>query len=131
MALTLAQLTSDVATVVVEYMGQTMEVEYRPGALTPALVQDITNPVSADDLGECIQEVVVSWDLLDDNNDEVEPTVENCVNLPMPFLRAVLTTIMENGAPKQLTDAQSGGTTRRRGRLKKKDSLNGTKDSKS
>lgn len=131
MSLTLAQLSDDEATVVVDYMGQTMEVDYRPGALTPAMVEDIVNPTSADDLGTCIEEVVISWDLVDAEANEVSPTAENCINLPMKFLRAVLTAIMEDGSPKPATDARSAGTTRRRGRLKKKDSQTGTGDSKS
>jgi hypothetical protein len=131
MALTLKQLVEEVGQCDVTFAGETMQVEYRAGVLTPAMVEDIGAPDTAQALGECLEEIVISWELLDGEGKMIEPTVANLVNLPMKFLNHVLMAILQDSTPKPETDAPSGGTTRRRGRMKSRTSPNGTTDSKS
>ncbi len=80
--------------------GGTLHVEYRPDALTPALLARLkavslggTADENLDALFDACVDVLAGWDLTDDADLPIPPTRETLAELPGSLLLAVLLTI--------------------------------------
>ncbi|GIV81729.1 MAG: hypothetical protein KatS3mg051_1083 [Anaerolineae bacterium] len=108
MGISIADLKKKTRTVRVEYLGETVTVDYRPGALTPEAqvrmgqVQDTAE--SARVMAEYLADTLVSWDVLDeDGKAPVAITTEFLMQCPSSFLGAIVQAILEDMAPNGLS----------------------------
>ncbi len=87
MAIKLSDLRSKTRQVQVDYLGDTVTVEYLVNALTMEFLDRDPNAV------EQVKEIVSSWDVLDDTGNPIPPG-EIADQLPLAFLSAVLEAIV-------------------------------------
>ena len=78
----------------VEFQGQTLAVEYRVNAVTPAFFAEVEGWSDKDVLQRGVCAVVQSWDLLDENDQALPVTMETTEGLPVEFLRKVQEAVM-------------------------------------
>lgn len=89
MGVRLSDLNKRTRKIQVQYQGDVVNVEYRINVVTPAFIASETSPV------EQIKEMVVDWDILDDQGNHIPPA-EIADQLPIPFLNKVIETIVED-----------------------------------
>lgn len=88
--------------VTVEYDGETADVRYRPAAITKGLSDDILEQdfkTSSQVIAYWLSQVVVSWDVLDEDDKPMEPTPELMSQLEPQFLSAVRDAIVGDMSP--------------------------------
>lgn len=93
--------------VTVEYDGDSADVRYRPAAITKGLSEEILEQdfkTSSQVIAYWLSQVVVSWDVLDEDDKPMEPTPELMSQLEPQFLSAVRDAIVEDMSP----NAKSG-----------------------
>lgn len=84
--------------------GETLTVEYRPGAYTwTYLVEQATRPLS-----ESLPELLAGWDLTDDAGEPLAITPEVLASLPLPLLRQIQDGIQESLFPNPARSEDSG-----------------------
>jgi len=86
MPILLSDLKNRTKKIVVEYQGDSLDVQYFINAVTPAFLSErlVIDQVKA---------VVAEWDVLDDEGKPIP--VEDCVNsLPIEFLRSIVDAIV-------------------------------------
>ena len=91
----LEALTRDTAKVSIPFGPEKLTVEYRPGALTSALIAQLTNVDPEAEMAAAVLEpmsrLLVSWDLLYDDERPIPTTVDGLKRVPL----TVLTTVAE------------------------------------
>lgn len=86
----LSTLARDQALVVIPIGGERLTVAYRPSRATPNLLKRIAGADQVDDVLGPLSELLVSWDLLDDDSDQPIPTTpEGLGGVPMSVLSHV------------------------------------------
>lgn len=104
-------LKSRTRQVVVEYEGEKLTVEYRPGALTGALVDRVTTAAGEQGqsavIAEALSEVVAGWDATC-GGEPYPPTHENLMALPLRLLSDVFRAIVQDAAPPPPSAGNSG-----------------------
>lgn len=86
-------LTRDTDSVAIPFGSDTLTVQYRPGALTTELVEALqgaetaTAPAAA--VLEPLARLLVSWDLLDDDERPIPTTVQGLRGVPLSILARV------------------------------------------
>ena len=98
-------LKDKVRKVVVEWDDDTLAVEYRPGASTVETAIALQEAIKDEDgsptlaMVESFQEMVVSWDLLDEDDKPYPITTETLRKLPTYFLVEIMHAIAEDQNP--------------------------------
>ncbi len=97
MPITLDNLKQDRRTCTVEYGGETASLTYRPSGYTPE-VEDrfqtfIESSRSANGFAGFLANILVEWDVLDDNGKMFPITLEDLRTLPARFLTSVVNAI--------------------------------------
>jgi len=104
-------LKSRTRQVTVEYEGERLNVEYRPAALTGALVDRVTTAAGEHGqsavIAEALSEVVAGWDATADGQ-PYPPTPENLLALPLRLLSEVFRVVVQDAAPPPPNAAPSG-----------------------
>lgn len=97
-------------TIEVVYEGERVTVTYVPARITPRWEMEFTSALQDEWKSRAVVEtlaaVVERWDLTD-GGEPYPPTVENLMQLPVDFLIAVFTAIMEAQAPNRRNGASS------------------------
>ena len=101
MAIRLSDIENDERTCTVVYKEEEMAVTYRPSAYTPAVEMEFRAALAANHSGDAfarlLDGLVVSWELLDEDGAEIEPSYEfMCSNLSNAFLVVVTNAITED-----------------------------------
>jgi len=97
--------------VTIEYDGDRLVVEYRPAALTGALVDRVTS--SAQEQGQsgviaaALADVVAAWDVTC-GGQPYPPTRENLMALPLRLLSEVFRAVVQDATPPPPNAAPSG-----------------------
>ena len=117
MPIQIADLMRDERTCTVEYQGESAKVTYRPGAYTP-IVEDAfqtaieTNRPSRG-VAEMLAGLLVGWEVLDDDGNEIPVTVKFLVAVSSSFLFAVINAITSDmNAAKEDRKNSAGGSRR-------------------
>jgi hypothetical protein len=96
MPVAVTKLQRDTRTLSVPWDADTLNLVYRPGSVTPDLVEAVAQPEVKQPVVTFLLATVQSWDLLDDADKPLPVTEGLLSELPMLFLRAVQTAILED-----------------------------------
>lgn len=114
MAIKLADLKKNTRTFTLAVGDEELHVEYVPAGVTPEVLSMLQRSVS-DDAGlganmlvEIIGSMLVRWDLLDDDGQEIKPDPGFLGRLPIQFLSQVVMGIVEDMRPNPSSAADSG-----------------------
>lgn len=95
MALTIGHLQRNTRNLTFEFLGETVNVTYRPGALTPALSVEIADAATQLPIVTALERLLVSWDVLGEDGQTPLPiTHAVLVSLPSEFLSTVFSAVM-------------------------------------
>lgn len=93
----LSDLRKKTKKISIEIQGDTLNVEYRLNVVTPLFLRELGSIEDSDEnITRQLQEVVASWDLLDDEGKEIKPTVELVQSIPRPFWMKFFDIILED-----------------------------------
>lgn len=95
MPISLAELQSNLRTLVIDYDGEKVQVVYRPGILTPATNDDFAKQ----SVVEQLETLLVSWDVLDDKGKPLPVTTDLLNQLPGRFLAHIAAEISGDMRP--------------------------------
>jgi len=89
-------------TVPVTYDGETIQVTFRPAAINTDWQERLQALQRSDRTGfvELLAEALISWDIVDDNGQVLEPSVDLMRRLPIDLLEEISRAIFESLAPK-------------------------------
>lgn len=113
MPITLSDIKRDVRTTEVEYDGEVMEFSYKPSGYTEVVEDQFVGnmrgsyPVKA--YVKLLANMLISFDLLDENGNALEPTNELLSVLPSRFLEAMFNAIMADMRAAREDRKNSGG----------------------
>lgn len=111
MPISLAQLKGNVRTINVAYFSDNLAVTYRPSELTPQNQSEINDKIEAGEakniLIETLCQVMISWDVVDDEGTMLPITPETLAQAPGPLLLAISEAIGEDARPKAKSAGKS------------------------
>lgn len=105
-------------TVKLESAEAEVQVVYNPGAVTPDWqdrFQGLGAKATNKDTLPLLQEVLISWDITDDDGRELAPTEENMRHVPAVVLYEIVGAIFEDMTPKKLRSATSAAGSQQKG----------------
>ncbi|HOG46290.1 MAG TPA: hypothetical protein PLJ35_15695 [Anaerolineae bacterium] len=96
-------------TVPVVYDGESIDVTFRPAGVNADWQEHLQGLKKDDQTGylELLAEVLVAWDILDDDGQQLAPTVELMRRFPTDLLYEVAWAIFESLAPKRKSGERS------------------------
>jgi len=104
MAIKLSQIGTKTRTVTAAYDGDEVTLTYRPGAFTPRIEARLSEAQEqgrvSQEVAAVLADVLVSWEVLDDEGNALEPMAELLMDFPVDFLIAVTNAISEDMRPK-------------------------------
>jgi len=83
----------------IDYDGAAIEVVYRPAAINSDWLKRMGERAGLDTYVPLLTEVLVRWDITDDDGNELEPSVEIMRQLPIDFLNKVAQALLERMSP--------------------------------
>ncbi len=83
----------------IDYDGAAIEVVYRPAAINSDWLQRMAASSGLDSYLPLLAEALVSWNIVDDDGQELKPTAEIMRFVPLDFLNAVARAILERMSP--------------------------------
>jgi hypothetical protein len=100
-------------TAVLEWEGESFTVVYAPGTVTPNSLADLRSRAVTDGedmaLLTFLADVLVSWEVTEDDGTPIEPTVVNLGGFPIGFLAHVLEGIQEDIQPGEAQGRSAAG----------------------
>jgi len=114
MPIRITDLYQDLKETTVEYAGQSMQVGFRPSGYTPAVesafhaAMDREMPSNA--VADLLDGLLVSWELLDENEEVIPITHETLVKLGSMFLFAMAEAITREMQEDKESQKKSPGT---------------------
>jgi len=102
MAMTLSTVKAKVAVVTVTWTDETVDVGYLPAAITPALLEEVTEAGKADNMdviGTMLEPVLAWWDVLDDDGKRLPTDAATIRLMPVDFLNKVMEATQESMRP--------------------------------
>ena len=107
MPIRVSNLAKNTRETIVSYEGEAAAVTYKPGAVTPNMLDEMqANKENAGALVSLIRRCVSQWDVLQDDGKQLPTDSPAVGDLPVAFLNVVLTAIFEDMRP----NPQTGGT---------------------
>ncbi len=88
----LTNVLKQTRTIEVDFAGEKVKIEYYLNVITPELLEKLDQYGKKAPLHQ-IEAVVKTWDVLDDDGNELKPNQENLPKMPMGFLIEVLESI--------------------------------------
>lgn len=95
MTITIGALRRNTQSLSISVGTDTVDITYRPSAMTPALIEEIGGPDGMS-LPDFLSRMLVSWDVTDDAGVAWPTTAEALAELPVEFLRLVRDALMED-----------------------------------
>ena len=105
MGVRVSDLQKGTRSIEVEYMGETFGIVYRPGAATAETAIAMQEQMDGEEgsvpvaLVDSIVRMVVSWELEDDEDNQIGVTEDVTKRLPLALLNAILTAIADDQNP--------------------------------
>ncbi len=98
MPIRVADMARNERTMEVEFLDETARVTYRPLAYTPELeaALDEAGARASGRIIKFLEAVLISWEVLDEDGQELPPTKEVMEKLPLDFLSAVSNAITKD-----------------------------------
>jgi len=91
MSIKLSDLKKTVRAVPVSYMGETINVTYRPAVITPLLAQQMDDPLTPLPLPLALSQALSTWDVIDDDTGQPVPiTLASLAGFGTGLLNAIL-----------------------------------------
>lgn len=109
MGLDISALASNTATVKVDFMGQTINVTYKPSVITLESMEIMDTKPGTDGLFEFLEDAITEWDIFYSGKRKVPPTKVGMAKVPVPVLRKIFTTIMEEASSGEADGTSSDG----------------------
>lgn len=113
MGMSLSKVREKTATCTVLWEGETVDVGYRPAAVTPALlnsVQEAAKEANIDVIALMMEPMLAWWDVLDDDGQRLPTTADVINQMPLSFTMAVLTATQEAMSPSDAEGKDSAAT---------------------
>lgn len=102
--------TDSVKTVTVTFGDENMNLDYRMGALSPRKLAALQGNTSVTMMADFLNDVLVSWEVVDDDGEMLPIDHDTLMDMPMDFLAAISGAIGEDvQVPKQNTSSFSTG----------------------
>lgn len=96
MGMKLSEVKARVATTTITWGDETVDVGYRPAALTPALIEEVQAAAKAENLdvlGTMLEPLLAWWDVLDDEENRLPTDAATIKTMPVAFLTEVMSTV--------------------------------------
>lgn len=107
MAMTLSKVKAKEAEASVLWDGETVDLGYKPGEVTPSLLEAVQTAAQAGDLeviGTLLEPVLAWWDVLDDDGKRLPTDRDTIKIMPLGFLLEVLDKVQEAMRPPERKD---------------------------
>lgn len=112
MALSLKDLRSDNKTFEMDFgEGKTLNITYNPNIISADMLTDMS--LGVNESCAIMSELVVDWDLVDNDGNKIKPTEDFFKSLGLAFVNPMLEAIFNNAFPK-VESTPSSVTSRRR-----------------
>lgn len=115
-----SDLVQDERSFEMSVLNEPVEIVYRPSAYTPVVEDQVQTLMDSrrpgNGLAKMLSNVLIRWDILDDDGNEIEPTFDNLRQLPVPFLTDVVNAIGNDTRVDKETRKNSGGGSLKKGR---------------
>lgn len=109
----IGDLIADERTITVEYQGETAKVIYRPSAYTPIVEEraqdEIDNNRPGSGLANLLEGMLIRWEVVGEDGEELPPTVEVMREMPVSFLTAMVNAVVEDMNVSREEIKNSGG----------------------
>lgn len=94
----LTELTKKTRKIIVTYLGESAEVEYRLAVVTPGFLSELKGLNGTDSVIHQLEKIVIRWDVTDENGHEIPPTEEQIrkYDIPVRFLSAVIRAVSDD-----------------------------------
>lgn len=110
----LSEIYSQVKTITVPVGTGTLQVTYRPQAITPEMVDrmnDTRGATPGEAIATCVVDLVSSWDLTSDDGKPYPITLESVRQLPIAFLAEITKAVTADITPNaQRRNSSNGGS---------------------
>lgn len=131
MAIRFSDLEADQREIAVEFSGNEVKLTYRPSAYTPILeekmMQSLESKRPYNGMAQVIADVVVEWDVLEDDGEMYPLEYEELRTLPSQFLMAVIEAITEDmSVSREELKNSDGGSQAKRSKRKTTSRRTGT-----
>lgn len=93
----LSALRDKTTTVTVEWQGETADMDVYVGRLTQELFEEITAADDVDEVNESVAWLVESWDIVDDDGNQLPADPTTVRRLPLGLIRALVETMISSG----------------------------------
>src|SRR6516165_2430477 len=100
MPINIGTVTAEEATTTVSYGGETGKIVYRPGAMTPARLEEIAATLNDDEPSaeimstvQFLADMIVSWEIVQDDGATLPVTPDTVKALPIKFMGAIVNAI--------------------------------------
>lgn len=110
MPITLGKVRDRIATFTWTFAGETMQVSYRAGAITPTALAAQQEMIGEAGVIAGLEQWLVGWELLGEDGKPVEICHDVLVSLPNAFLDGLYIAIMRDARPPEMRAASSGGS---------------------
>lgn len=112
MALKISNLAADERTVSFVYAGEDVTIVYRPSKFTPSIAaaaEGVAEQEVIERLVGRLADMLVRWDVLDDDGSEL-PTSEDVIReLPFRFLNTIIMRVAEDSRPEASSGRSNDG----------------------
>ena len=108
MPITISHLKRNTRTIAVDFMGEQVNITYKPGEMTPALSLEMADVETRLPIVTVLERTVTAWDVMDDDMRPLPITRATLLELPSAFLAAVFDALMEDVSVGKPSGATSG-----------------------
>lgn len=110
----ISQILNDSKSLSINVEGETLNVTYKPSALTPDIEENFLSNVESKRSGFALAQFLTSilsdWDLVNDADEKYEITLDNLKKLPINLLNTIIGEIFEDLSPKKTKSQKSKGS---------------------
>lgn len=105
MTVKFSELAKGVRSVVAEWEGESVKVQYRPGANSAAFAIALQEAMEGSASGgtraivDSLANMMIGWDVVDDDGKPMPISADDLLAYPVGFLSAILNAIAEDQAP--------------------------------
>lgn len=102
MGVRLSAMKAKVQETSLDWDGESVDFAYKPNEFTMELADEIAQAAEKEDLGmvsAMLSPIIVWWDVLDDEDQRIDPSPENMRRFPLNFLLRIMDTITKDQNP--------------------------------
>lgn len=102
MGVRLSAMKAKITETDLDWDGEKVAFAYKPNEFTMEMADDIAAAAEKEDLSSVsamLSPILVWWDVLDDEDERIEPSAENMRRFPLNFLMRIMARITEDQDP--------------------------------